>query len=233
MIIANLIIGAFLILLGFLVKKYPDLIAGYNTMSPEQKKNVDIGGLSSMMRLYMVLMGALIAFGMLVFRIIDWNVNPVFYMMTVILSGTIVMLIQAQTFDHNAPSWLKNIFPVAILVAISIFVGLRMFKTREPIEVSLIDNQITISGTYGLTEPVNNIELIEAIPEIKRRTGGYSDGVVRKGKFLLEEWGTCKLFLQSQGGPYIKVSTSDQLILINGTSSEDTRRLYEELLNQQ
>ena len=49
MIIVNLVIGAFLILIGLVVKAYPDSIAGYNIMFTEQKQNVDVGGLSSMM----------------------------------------------------------------------------------------------------------------------------------------------------------------------------------------
>ena len=37
-----LIIAAVLFVLGMLVRKYPNLIAGYNTMTAEQKKNVDV-----------------------------------------------------------------------------------------------------------------------------------------------------------------------------------------------
>ncbi|AFL82764.1 hypothetical protein Belba_0093 [Belliella baltica DSM 15883] len=42
--------GLFLIGLGFLVKAFPNLIAGYNTMSQKQKENVDIEGLATFMR---------------------------------------------------------------------------------------------------------------------------------------------------------------------------------------
>lgn len=41
--------GGLLVLLGILVRFFPNLIAGYNTMSAEQKKNVDIKGLSRFM----------------------------------------------------------------------------------------------------------------------------------------------------------------------------------------
>ena len=43
-----LIIAAVLFVLGMLVRKYPNLIAGYNTMTAEQKKNVDVKGLSKL-----------------------------------------------------------------------------------------------------------------------------------------------------------------------------------------
>lgn len=36
--ITNLIVGLFMIGLGFLVKSYPNMIAGYNTMPKDKKK---------------------------------------------------------------------------------------------------------------------------------------------------------------------------------------------------
>lgn len=39
-----LFIGLFLVALGFLVRRYPILISGYNTMSAKEKENVDIKG---------------------------------------------------------------------------------------------------------------------------------------------------------------------------------------------
>jgi tRNA 2-selenouridine synthase SelU len=43
----NIGTGLFLIIIGFAIVKYPTLIAGYNTMSEERKKKVDVDGLSS------------------------------------------------------------------------------------------------------------------------------------------------------------------------------------------
>ncbi|MDY0359806.1 MAG: DUF3784 domain-containing protein, partial [Bacteroidales bacterium] len=53
----HLIMGLLFIGLGFLVKAYPGLIAGYNTLSPEKKKNVDIDGLSRYIRNGLIIMG--------------------------------------------------------------------------------------------------------------------------------------------------------------------------------
>ena len=43
------IFSAFFILLGFLVWRFPKLIAGYNTMTSEQQKKVDVKGLKAFM----------------------------------------------------------------------------------------------------------------------------------------------------------------------------------------
>lgn len=43
------IFSVFFILLGLLVWKFPKLIAGYNTMTPEQQKKVDVKALKTFM----------------------------------------------------------------------------------------------------------------------------------------------------------------------------------------
>ena len=48
--LAPLLAGAFVIVCGLLVKRFPMLISGYNTLPKEKRKNVDIDGLSSFMR---------------------------------------------------------------------------------------------------------------------------------------------------------------------------------------
>ncbi|MEM9672481.1 MAG: DUF3784 domain-containing protein [Bacteroidota bacterium] len=65
--VVAIIVGLFLIGSGFLVKKHPDLIAGYNSMSDEQKQRVDIKRLSSHMRNSMIVMGGIVIVGSLLF----------------------------------------------------------------------------------------------------------------------------------------------------------------------
>lgn len=58
--------GGLSVLLGILVRFFPNLIAGYNTMSAEQKKNVDVKGLSRFMYSSLAAIGiGWIALGML------------------------------------------------------------------------------------------------------------------------------------------------------------------------
>ncbi|MBR4804102.1 MAG: DUF3784 domain-containing protein [Bacteroidales bacterium] len=55
----NITLGVFYILLGVAVYKHPDLIAGYNTMSEEEKQKFDIASFKSKMRLGFVITGVL------------------------------------------------------------------------------------------------------------------------------------------------------------------------------
>lgn len=101
MIFAAIFMGLIEIGAGFLVRYYPNLIAGYNTMPPERKKNVDIEGLSRFMRNCLVTMGLatiitpglLAAFGL-------YNMTKLFIVLPT-LAGTVYVLIGAQKYDHN------------------------------------------------------------------------------------------------------------------------------------
>ena len=53
-----LIAGLILIISGVLVKLNPNLLAGYNTLSEEQKKEIDIDKVSTIARNVLVLTGA-------------------------------------------------------------------------------------------------------------------------------------------------------------------------------
>ena len=85
-----LIIAAVLFVLGMLVRKYPNLIAGYNTMTAEQKKNVDVKGLSNFMcrSLCVIAVLMIVSDFVMVARLIP-------------IIGSIYMVVKAQRYDRN------------------------------------------------------------------------------------------------------------------------------------
>jgi len=97
----NLIVGLFLIGIGFLVKSAPDLIAGYNTMPKDKKKNVDIEGLSTFMRNGLITIGLSIIIGYYLFKWIGFTKIANSMILIVTLVGVSILVIKAQRFDHN------------------------------------------------------------------------------------------------------------------------------------
>lgn len=59
MLFLGILIGVILIVCGLLVKKNPNLIAGYNSMSVEEKKNIDIKTLSTFLHNGLIIIGVL------------------------------------------------------------------------------------------------------------------------------------------------------------------------------
>ena len=99
--IAHLITGILLIGMGFLVKPFPKLIAGYNTMSEEEKQNVDIVGLSTYVKRSLVIMGLSVIVGYHLLQWLEFNQISNYMILIVSFVGSVIMLIGAQRFDKN------------------------------------------------------------------------------------------------------------------------------------
>lgn len=93
--------GGLSVLLGILVRFFPNLIVGYNTMSAEQKKNVDVKGLSRFMCSSLAAIGiGWIALGMLAGNLDGekWTLAVNFLWLP---AGCIFILVKAQKYDRN------------------------------------------------------------------------------------------------------------------------------------
>ena len=97
MIYGSLITGVILILTGIIVKNNPDLIAGYNTLSKEEKEKIDTDKLTQMSRKYLVLTGlsVLIAEGILSLLTIDEKTH-LYVVCRIVLFGVAVLIIQSN-----------------------------------------------------------------------------------------------------------------------------------------
>ena len=95
--------AAIFVLLGLLVRKYPKLIAGYNTMSPERQKLVDVKGLTTFMCRAFCIIGLLI---ILVYYLLLWGgmaemAAVLVSVIAVPVVGSVVMVAGAQRYDHG------------------------------------------------------------------------------------------------------------------------------------
>ena len=98
MTIVNSMTGVFLIILGLLVKKYPALIAGYNTMSDKEKALTDIDGLSSMIRAGCIIMGIVLCISELLLQITELSGFSVGVMISILTLGAFCMAFLAQGY---------------------------------------------------------------------------------------------------------------------------------------
>ncbi|MEO1418406.1 MAG: DUF3784 domain-containing protein [Bacteroidota bacterium] len=97
----NIGIGLFLILSGFLVQRYPNLIAGYNTMSAERKKSVNIEGLSIWMRNSFLGMGVLTILGYYALHYIGLEGFANNVMLITLIAGSLLLVFTTSRFDHG------------------------------------------------------------------------------------------------------------------------------------
>ena len=98
---SSIITAAMLVLIGLLVLKFPKLIAGYNTMTPEQQKKVDIKRLKTFTCRAFCVMGIAILLVSLLLQPFTSDMIISLVSVLILVPGTIYMIIKAQRYDHN------------------------------------------------------------------------------------------------------------------------------------
>ena len=105
--------------IGRFMKKYPDLISGYNTMSPEKKMNVDIqavGDLFCRGFQFMATATVVIYFGL---RLAGLSMQTAMAgFLAVIFLGTPVLLVMARKHDKNPRSGLRYYLTAGIMLSL-------------------------------------------------------------------------------------------------------------------
>ncbi|SNS61537.1 protein of unknown function [Belliella buryatensis] len=226
MIITALILIAF----GFLVKAFPNLIAGYNTMSQRQKENVDIEGLSTFMSNALVLLGALVIVGHYVLKWLELASVLSYFVPGIILMGVALIVWKARKYDHNKEKLVDSRFKVVFTVIVLVFAFGSIVYGVIPSGYELNNERLKFSGAYGFelkTEAIESVELLLKDPAIKARTNGLGLSQVKKGFFNVEDIGKTRLLIHSRRGPFLKITTLErETIIINFKEKEKTELIY-------
>jgi hypothetical protein len=218
------------IAIGVLVKRFPILIAGYNTMSDEEKENVDVKGLSTFICFCCVMMGII---PILFYYTCLWLGHADWAGMSQLIPLLCIpyMLIRCQKYDHNKRH--KNRIVATISVITVLVVVIFMSYGVNPSRVKYDNGNLTFSGMFGLSRPIREISYIrisDTIPNVSLRLNGLSVGGINKGLFKLEDGSTCHLFLSSSKAPYIVFTDySGREIYFNQSSGEKTMLIYRQL----
>ncbi|MGI6299279.1 MAG: DUF3784 domain-containing protein [Saccharofermentanales bacterium] len=240
-ILLILAVPALLVLFAYLIRfrGMYNLISGYNTMSPEKKRNVDIVPLSRLVSNALFIIAGILLVGMLLIQTGATTVG--FIVMAFLLPVLIALIVLAQKYDGNRLDSSGATRPgakIAIaLIIISMlvvtgFVGILLVKGMQPAEVDFADNNLKISGMYGREIPIAEIkklELVDTLPKILRRTSGAAIGDQLTGHFTMEGPGAVMLYLNKARPPFILLETTTQKIYLNIATPEATRALFEQM----
>lgn len=95
---SDFIVGLFLVVIGFLVVKFPMLIAGYNTMPKEKRDKVDIGSLSRMMCRWLIGIGICQMVGVALLNKLALYGEKNTFSAIIILGGCLIIMVKAQRY---------------------------------------------------------------------------------------------------------------------------------------
>mgnify|MGYP000285691619 CR=1 FL=1 len=238
----TIFVGILCILLGALVKYFKCywLIAGYNTMSEEKRKNVDTEALGKLMGNYMFLLGIIfIIGGVLTFK--DLKTIGTILLTVPIFILTPYVIVKAQKYDKNSlepDGSLKK----STKITLGVFIGFTMlififvivllgYGAREP-KVTVDNEMIKIGGMYAATvrtDDIVDIVLLDSIPKVLRKDNGFDFGNILRGYFDLEGIGKGRLYINNGKPPYVYLRLKKSFVIINCNSIEETQNLYDKI----
>lgn len=214
------------------------LISGYNTMSKEKKKNVDIKNLGEFSgNMCLIISGIILVAA--VFMLFNQTMAGIMFFL--LLPVSIYTIIKSQSYDGNTrkpdgtmKTGTKVLLSAVIgfLVLTAVGVGVLLYLSAKPAEYSVKEDHLGISGLYGEDiefKNINALTLEEQIPKILSKSNGSSLGSKKKGYFRLEDVGKAKLFLESDRPPFIFIDTGSGLRIVNTGEKAQTEKLYTEL----
>lgn len=227
------IVGGLMVFMGIGIKyfKWYFLIAGYNTMSKDQKSNVDVEGLGNLMGNFLILM-AVIFIGGGIADEYGYKLLSMILLLSIV-PLTIALIFIAQKYDHNKNIKSRKIemkvlilFMAIIIIAIS---TLFIYGSKEA-KVEIMEDRIIISGIYGTTvkkENITEITLEDTIPKVLNKVNGFDLGYILRGVFTVEGMGTGSIYIHENKPPYVVIKSDKKFFIINYKDQNKTIELYE------
>lgn len=208
-------------------------MSGYNTMSAEKKKNVDIESVANIMQKGLIITGATTTISSIALFWLKLPTLATIALIAPLLFGVLILIILTQKYDLNKKSKFKKSFPIIFISLIIIIVASFIWNWLLPTKVNMSDSAIEFTGQYGVTvqySQIDKVELLGTIPAIKMRTNGLGLGNILKGHFLLNEFGKCRLFVKLPNPPYLYIGTKNgATIIFNSEDSTYTDQIYRNL----
>lgn len=229
-----IMLGLSLSLIGVFIKYLPSMLSPYNTMSAEKLKNVDLKKIASLYQKGFLIIGLATIGGYYFFNVIKMPLFAEIFTIIPILAFTPILLAKAQKYDKNETrkivKWLPTIFLGVIFIFVISLIGYGIMPTK----IIINNNSLKITGQYGITTPIDQIEkceLLEKLPRITTKTKGMAMSNIRKGHFKMDNFGKCRLILTLKNPPYIFVELKNgDKIIFNSSDSTSTKEHFKSLM---
>ncbi|MBB6446406.1 DUF3784 domain-containing protein [Bacillus benzoevorans] len=220
------------IVLGWLIryrKKY-GLISGFVNRPKEEQEQLIFNGYPQKTGSLLILT----AFGMLlllplIFTPFRYTIEVQFGFMLLFLLGGFIFLSKYEVAKKRKRSyWISS----SLFVLVVSFVTIIMSLGYQDYELTIGEEQFSISGVYGdqwEMADIEQIQLLAEMPKVKWKENGFGMQTMAKGYFTVEGYDSSLLFIHHNARPIMYIKVNDKNIFINGESAEQTKNWYEQL----
>lgn len=225
-------LSLFIMAIGFIVNagNAKHFLAGYNTMKEEERAKVDIHGFLSYFRNFHLFLGLTMMIGGLLLWYLGHSDYATMFIAIFPMLGYMYFMWNSRNYF---PSNKKNLkLGLGVMGLTVLFVAYIFYGGNKDNTITINDNTIHISGSYG--EEVNStdiasIKIVKELPKISRRTNGYASGGVSKGHFRTKEGEKVKLFINNRDDSFIKIDRTEEKTIYYSSKSESTQTIFNDL----
>ncbi|PXX31327.1 DUF3784 domain-containing protein [Arenibacter sp. ARW7G5Y1] len=226
-------IGLLFIGMAFLVtennSKY--LLSGYNTMSEEERTQVDIKSYIPYFKKFHLLLGSsFIIIGLILHYAIGESASGIFIGVYPILAYLYFMRESNKYWKGSSNKWNK-IGLYVLAATLILVVGLLAMGFKEN-KLIIEPDAIQFQGSYGETLNVSDIAsvtLVDHLPEITSKTNGFALGSIRKGYFKTGVGEEVKLILNSDSKTYLLFTKTNGGKIYFSAKENTSTQIYNEL----
>jgi len=152
-------------------------------------------------------------------------------MLLFLLGGFIFLTKYEVPKKRKRSYWISS----SLFVIVVSFVTIIMFIGYQDFEFVIEEEQFSITGVYGDTWEIADIEqiqLFDEMPKVKWKENGFGLQTLAKGYFTVEGYDSSLLFIHKNSNPIMYIKVNDKDIFINGKNAEQTKNWYEQLKGQ-
>jgi hypothetical protein len=223
-------LALFFIAMAYLItpKNANTLLAGYNTLSNDDKDRVDIIAVLKYYKKFHIFLGvSMLVLGVFIYYVIGKDVAGIFLGVYPILAYIYFAIKSKNIFSglNNKSTKVGIIVLIITLIGVSLLFinGIKDNKLR------LNKQEIIIDGNYGETikfSEIKNIELVDTLPKISFKSNGFALEIIKKGYFRTKSGETIKLLINSKKRPFILITKTDDKKIYYVSKSEDNKTIY-------
>ncbi|MBM3919469.1 MAG: DUF3784 domain-containing protein [Sphingomonadales bacterium] len=226
-------LSLFYILIGRILttENAPYLLSGYNTLSAEEQKKVNLAAYVPFFRKFHLWLGlGHFTVGSLLFYLWSEDAAGLFLGICPILAYLWFMS-HSRRFMAGVQERQIRIARYVLIACALLVSGLMLIgQGNIPFEVQA--DGLRIGGIYGETLPRNNlssVQLVDALPDIKWKTHGFATGSAKKGYFRTRDGRSVKLMLNHGVAPYLLLTRQDGRQIYYACGSRNNRLLWAQI----
>ena len=194
-------------------KNAPQLLSGFNTLSKEKQAQVDLKGLLQTMRDYHFKIGGGSTLVALILYFLNWKDAAMFTVTFGPILGYFYLIPKMQEFYGEAATGIQSQakIGVVILAVVVLGVGGMLVYGYQDNQLEISSEELIFSGMYGLEiqkGAVAELQILDRLPKITKRTNGFATQHMLKGKFRTADGKKVHLILNARQGPFLEINRS-------------------------